>query len=51
VDDDQFLALAVTGKADAVISGDRDLVVLVSHDGIPILTPAKFLRRLRDAEA
>jgi uncharacterized protein len=47
VDDDKFLALAVTGEADAIISGDRDLLDLVSHEGIPILTPAQFLQRLR----
>lgn len=51
VDDDKFLALAVTGQADAIISGDRDLLDLVTHEGIPILTPAQFLRRLRDPEA
>ena len=48
VDDDKFLALAVTGQADAIISGDRDLLDLVSHEGIPVLTPARFLQRLRE---
>jgi putative PIN family toxin of toxin-antitoxin system len=42
-DDDTFLALAVTGQADAIISGDRDLLELGTHEGIPILTPAQFL--------
>ena len=50
VDDDKFLALAVTGQAEAIISGDRDLLDLVSHEGIPILTPAQFLQRLRRSE-
>ena len=50
-DDDKFLALAVTGQADAIISGDRDLLDLIAHEGIPILTPAQFLRRLRDESA
>jgi putative PIN family toxin of toxin-antitoxin system len=50
-DDDKFLTLAVTGQADAIISGDRDLLDLVSHEGIPILTPAQCLRRLREPEA
>lgn len=50
VDDDKFLALAVTGQADAIISGDRDLLELVTHDGIPVLAPAQFLRRLRESE-
>jgi putative PIN family toxin of toxin-antitoxin system len=51
VDDDEFLALAVTGQADAIISGDRDLLDLVSYEGIPILTPAQFLQHLRESEA
>ncbi len=50
-DDDKFLALAVTGQADAIISGDRDLLELVAHAGIPILTPTRFLQRLRESEA
>jgi uncharacterized protein len=45
-DDDKFLALAVTGQADAIISGDSDLLELVAHEGIPVLTPAQFLQRL-----
>jgi len=48
-DDDKFLALAVTGQADAIISGDSDLLELVTHDGIPVLTPAQFLQHLRDS--
>ena len=51
VDDDKFLALAVTGQADAIISGDGDLLELVTHEGIPILTPAQFLQRFRESEA
>lgn len=50
-DDDKFLALAVTGQADAIISGDGDLLELVTHEGIPILTPSQFLQRLRELEA
>lgn len=50
VDDDKFLALAMTGQTKAIISGDRDLLDLVSHEGIPILTPAQFLQRLRRSE-
>jgi uncharacterized protein len=50
-DDDKFLALAVTGQADAIISGDRDLLDRLSHEAFPILTPAQLLRRLRASEA
>ena len=49
-DDDMFLALAATGRADAIISGDSDLLELVAHEGIPVLTPAQFLRQLRSSE-
>jgi uncharacterized protein len=50
-DDDKFLGLAVTGQADAIISDDGDLLELVAHEGIPILTPAQFLQRLLESEA
>ncbi len=49
-DDDKFLALAVLGRADAIISGDRDLLELVTHEGIPILTPAQFMQRVSYSE-
>ncbi|MEO6080861.1 MAG: putative toxin-antitoxin system toxin component, PIN family [Steroidobacteraceae bacterium] len=49
-DDDKFLALAVTGRADVIISGDSDLLELVAHEGIPVLTPAQFLQHLRGLE-
>ena len=49
-DDDKFLALAVTGQADAIISGDRDLLELLTHEGIPVLTPAQYLEQLRGLE-
>jgi putative PIN family toxin of toxin-antitoxin system len=51
VDDDKFLALAVTGQADAIISGDGDLLELVTHEGIPILTPSQLLQLLRESDA
>jgi predicted nucleic acid-binding protein len=41
-DDDKFLELAVNGRADAIISGDIDLLVLDTFRGIPIITPAAF---------
>ena len=40
--DDKFLELAVSGRADLIVSGDDDLLVLGSFRGIPILTPAHF---------
>ena len=43
--DDKFLELAVNGKADVIVSGDADLLSLHPFRGIPIETPAAFLRR------
>ncbi len=41
--DDRFLSVAVNGEADALITGDRDLLELHPFMGIPIVTPAAFL--------
>jgi uncharacterized protein len=41
--DNKFLELAVSGKADYLISGDADLLVLNPFRGIQILTPRDFL--------
>lgn len=43
VKDNKFLELAVSGKADYIVSGDEDLLVLNPFRGIPILTPRNFL--------
>ena len=42
--DDKFLELAVNGKADAIITGDLDLLALDTFRDIPIITPAAFGR-------
>jgi predicted nucleic acid-binding protein len=44
-----FLKLAVTTKAEALISGDKDIHA-VKHqlDGIPLLTVAEFAEWLSD---
>lgn len=41
-DDDQVLATAVAGSAECVITGDKDLLVLKTFDGIAILRPGDF---------
>lgn len=41
--DNFILALAVHSGAHAIVSSDRDLLVLNPWNGIPILTPARFL--------
>ena len=43
--DDKFLEVALAGEAAAIISGDKDLLVLNPWHGIPILTPAAFIVR------
>lgn len=42
--DDKFLELAVSGKADVIVSGDADLLVLNPFRGIPIIVPAVFVQ-------
>ncbi len=41
--DDKFLELAVSGKADYLVSGDKDLLVLHPFRGIPIIRPDQLL--------
>ena len=40
------LEAAVAGQADAIVTGDEDLLTLRSFQKIPILSPAAFLRML-----
>lgn len=41
--DNKFLELALSGEADAIITGDRALLDLHPFRGIPILTPAAYI--------
>jgi len=41
--DDKFLALAISGRATHIISGDADLLALDPFRGIRIVTPRQFL--------
>jgi putative PIN family toxin of toxin-antitoxin system len=55
-DDDWVIACAVAGQADAIVSGDKDLLALGAAGKIPILSAAQFLALLeaqqaRDAES
>nr|WP_315183584.1 putative toxin-antitoxin system toxin component, PIN family [uncultured Albidiferax sp.] len=45
-DDDEVLALALSAQADVIVSGDNDLLVLQSFEGIAIITAAEALQRL-----
>ncbi len=48
-DDDTVLAVAIAGQAEAIISGDTDLLDLKEYRGIPILSATEFLIRLGNA--
>src|SRR5690606_42160047 len=41
--DDKFLHVAVNGEAEAIVSGDRDLLALHPFHGVDIIAPAAFL--------
>lgn len=41
-----FLELALTAQADALVTGDRDLLALAPQFPVPILTPRIFYERL-----
>jgi predicted nucleic acid-binding protein len=43
-DDDQVIATTVAANAVLIVSGDRHLLELASHQGIRIVTPTVALR-------
>ena len=46
-DDEPYLQTALAGRADFVVTGDRDLLELKTVEHIPIVTPADFERILK----
>ena len=48
--DRPFLELALAGRADALVTGDADLLTLADVFPVPILPPADFRRRLSHGE-
>lgn len=44
--DRPFLSLALAGRADFLVSGDEDLLVLASRFAVPIVKPAELRARL-----
>lgn len=44
--DDKFLEAALAGEADAIVTGDNDLLVLNPFEGVDILRPAELLSKL-----
>ena len=45
-DDHVFLELAMAAGADAVVTGDADLLALAGNTEVPILAPAEFRSRV-----
>ena len=44
--DDVVLATAVAARADSIVTGDQDLLVLGSYQGVRIVSPRSLLERL-----
>ncbi len=43
--DDMYLELALSGKADCIVTGDPDLLALNPFENIPIISPKEFLEK------
>ena len=43
-DDDVLLSCAMEGEADYLVTGDKGLLSLGSHEGIAIISPAAFVK-------
>jgi uncharacterized protein len=50
-DDDHVIAAAIAGSAKIVVSGDRHLLGIGSHQGIGIVNAAEALGRVADARS
>lgn len=49
-DDEKFLALAIAGEAEVLISGDSDLLVLDPFQGVRIVSPGSFVEEFPPLE-
>jgi uncharacterized protein len=45
--DDKFLSLAWNSRADCLISGDKDLLVMHPFRNLPIVNPAQFIENYK----
>jgi predicted nucleic acid-binding protein len=45
-DDDDVIAAAIAGRADFVVSGDRDLLSLARFEGVLIVTAAQAVQHI-----
>jgi len=46
-DDDLVLSTALAGEAEAILTGDKDLLILREFQNIPILSPREFIELLQ----
>ena len=49
-DDDAFLAAALSGGADYIVSGDHDLQALDKYQNVKMLSPKEFADLLEDED-
>ena len=45
-DDDKFIACAIAGKVEIIISGDQDLLALYMHQKIRFISPSQFFKEM-----
>ena len=45
-DDNMIVECAVDGRANYIVTGDKDLLVLERYEGVEIIKPAVFLKKL-----
>jgi putative PIN family toxin of toxin-antitoxin system len=48
--DDMIIAAAIDGRADTIVSRDKDLLSLGAFQGVPIISPEPFRHQLREAD-
>ena len=48
--DNKYIECAVAGNADALITGDKHLLVLKAYENVPIITPAQWLQQISGME-
>src|SRR3954449_5128818 len=48
--DDMIVAAAIDGRADTIVSRDKDLLSLGAFQGVPIISPEIFRHQLREAD-
>jgi len=46
--DNKVIECAIAGKAEYIVSGDKDLLTLEQYKGIKIVKPVEFLARIKD---